>query len=60
MTRSQVFFKVIRVIKSCVTLQQLLSADRMIELYNKKFNNYDDYRMLLDCSYEQGSKINTY
>ena len=39
--------KCVRVIESCITLEQLKVAKKYVELYNKKYEDFLGYNMLI-------------
>lgn len=39
--------KCVRVIESCITLGQLMVAKKYVELYNKKYEDFLGYNMLI-------------
>lgn len=50
--------KCIKVIDSCVTSEQLKVADRYIELYNKKYEDFLGYNMLKRKIKENEKSVN--
>ena len=50
--------KCVRVIESCITLEQLKVAKKCVELYDKKYEDFLGYNMLIRKIKENEESIN--